>query len=105
MKKPDVNAVIKPMPNAWKADPWRNDYPNLSEFLSCTKWENGEVRLTGSMSIFTQLGVLKMCITDKSMNRMTFVEAPTFDELLACADAAICDANTVWRGTSRTPTY
>lgn len=98
MKKPN-DAPLKPMANAWDAkDVFKVDMPNIYEFLTATRWDDGSPRMPGSMSIFVQVGVLKACINDKELKRVAFVEAPTWDELLAQIDMAICDDNTVWRG-------
>lgn len=107
LKKPSSATPIKPMPNAWKSDTDKSDYPFIYEFLTATKYETGEPRITGSISFFTQLGVLKASISDKDNNRVTYVEAPSWSELIAAIDMAIADENTVWRqsAAARTPPY
>lgn len=104
MKKPDLTKTpIKPMPNAWKDDPWAIDYSNIHQFLCCDKWDDGSPRVTGAISFFTQLGVLKAVVNDKHFNRRVFVEATTWDELIQLIDMAICSDSTDWKPQPRQP--
>lgn len=96
-KRPTTTTVVKPMPNAWNDQADKADFPNLFGFLTETKYDDDKPRLTGSISIFTQVGVLKASISDKDNKRVAYVEALTLHELVETIERAIFAEDTVWR--------
>lgn len=105
LKKPNGSTAVKPMPNAWTDQVDKNDNPNLFAFLTDTKYDDGSPRMTGSVSIFTQVGVLKACIADKDNKRIAFVEALSLCELVQMIEDAICNDSTDWKVQQQRPPY
>jgi len=97
-KKPKLDSVLKPMLNAWSDPGDKSDFPNIFGFLTETKYDDGSPRMTGSFSVWTQLGVLKASISDKDNQRVAYVEALTLHELIETIERTICDDNTDWKG-------
>jgi len=95
----------KPMANAWNDPGDKADYPTIFGFLTETKYDDGKPRQTGSISIFTQLGVLKASISDKDNGQVAYVEALTLHELIELVERAICDDSTEWKASRKTPPY
>ena len=96
-KRPKLDSVPKPMANAWNHEEDKHDFPNIFGFLTETKYDDGKPRVTGSISIWTQLGVLKASISDKDNKRVCYVEALSLHELIEMIERTICDDNTDWK--------
>lgn len=97
MKKRQIAAASVPAKNAWNDDGDKHDFPNLFSFLRDTKYDNGDPRVPGAVSIFTSQGVLKACLNDKDQLATAFVEAATLHELIEVIERAICDDCTEWK--------
>lgn len=100
-----AESPLKPMPNAWNDPVDKADNPNIFAFLTELKYDDGKPRLTGSISIFTQLGVLKASISDKDAQQVAYIEAPSLMELFALIERAICDGSTEWKASARRVPY
>jgi len=105
LKKPKPDDTPKPMANAWKDPGDKVDNPNIFAFMTDTKYDDGSPRMAGSISIFTQIGVLKACVSDKDNKRVCFVEAPSLAELFGLIELAICDDCTEWKAQAQRPPY
>jgi len=105
LKKPSADAAPKPMANAWKDKADIADNPNIYAFLTDTKYDDGSPRMTGSISFFTQIGVLKACVSDKDNKRVFFVEALSLCELMGMIEMGICDDSTEWKAQAQKPPY
>jgi len=106
MKKPDKNATkITPPSVPFNDELFALSYPKLYWFLTSQKYADGAPRQTGSVSLFTIQGCLRGSMNDKDNERVSFVEADTFDELVALMDARVCDDSTEWKASARRPPY
>jgi len=100
-KRPDPNARPTSSVEPPLDDPqWKDTYPNTYSFLFDGYYDDGKARKTGSISVFVQMGALKVCITDKDMSRMAFLTATTWADLWDMVEMAICDDGTVWKASS-----
>jgi len=106
-KRPIPSSAPKPMPNAWTDKGDKSDYPNIFAFLTETVYDDGKPRMTGSISLFTQLGVLKASVSDKDNKRVCYLEASNLMELIQLIDMSICAEDTVWKDQQpyRQPTF
>jgi len=105
MKRPDKPKEPSQMPGAFKDELFRKSFPSLHAFLFDTKWDDGTPRQVGSISIFTQLGVLKVCVNDKAMERVAFAEIHDWEELTATLDSIVCCDDTEWKVATRRPPF
>lgn len=96
---------LKPPPNAWVDPVDKQENPNIFAWLTETKYDDNKPRMTGSISIFTQLGVLKASISDRDASKVAYVEALSLVELITVIEQAICDDSTEWKDSGRKPTY
>ena len=62
----------------------RTRWPNLVEYLSQTKWDDGSARETSTLMLLVEDGMLKACINDRALGRSLWVAA---DELNVALDA------------------
>lgn len=97
MKRPSQTPAGPPPDPPWNDNDFKSDLPNLYVFLHDDTWDDGKVRITGSISIFKQKGALKAAVNDKDRGLVAFVTAPTFAELLTLIDMGICADNLDWK--------
>lgn len=90
-----------PPPPSWQDPEFERDFPSIYSFLMDTKYEDGQARVPGSMSIFTHAGALKAAVNDKDRGVVAFVSAPTWDELFAFLEAGICNDSLEWKAGSK----
>lgn len=79
-------------------------HPALYAYLTCGQFEDGSERLTSSMSIFCQEGVLKVCLRDPSHRRICFVAGDSFEGVLEALEARLADGGADWRPDRSQPT-
>jgi hypothetical protein len=72
-------------------------FPDLLEFLTLSRWPDGEERLPGGLSVFLNQGMLKACLRDPSSSSVCFVSAKSLTELLACLDKVSGGVEGDWR--------
>jgi len=72
-------------------------FPCLAAHLTQVCWDDGEVRQTSTLSIFTGDGCFKACLRDREQSLCLWIAAKTFADLPKVLEAALVDPNTVWR--------
>lgn len=80
---------------------WVTLHPALTEFLALEKWEDGSSRTPGSLTLFTDGGVWKLCLSDKDSDRIAFVSATSVGEVFLCAEEQLCRSLLDWRPNRR----
>lgn len=111
-------ALRRPMPgeyNGPKEEPFsdrglESEFPTLYEYLTSRNWADGSARLTTTLLIFVDNGVLRVCVNDRDNNRSAFVTATTLAAALASIETRLCGETMEWRfkagnagNASRTP--
>jgi hypothetical protein len=76
---------------------WDGPYPGLVEFLTATRWENGDQRVPGTVTLFTDGSVWKMCLSDKDSGLMAFVTAECPESVLVAANKGLETGSLDWR--------
>jgi len=106
LKKRPVSTEPKPgTAGEWIDQVFQRDYPNLYAFLHDVKYDDGTIRITGSMSIFVKVGGLRCSLNDKDRNVVAYIEASSFDEMMTLAEEGICSDSTEWIASRKTPPY
>jgi hypothetical protein len=72
-------------------------FPALVEFLAASKWADGAPRLPGTVTLFSDDGAWKLCLSDKDSQRIAFVTAPSPTEALERAEAGLRGSALDWR--------
>lgn len=101
-------ALRKPVPGEFYGPPQPpfNDpefaakYPNLTEYLVTSRWADGSIRQTSTLSIFTDGVSLKVVLNDRDNNRSAFFCEETFDDSLAAIEAALANDRVDWKSRS-----
>jgi len=72
-------------------------WPALAEFLSLSRWEDGEARETGSVTVFVDAGMWKACLSDKDGKRVAFLSARTPEGLFEALEEGLQADRLDWR--------
>jgi hypothetical protein len=79
----------------------QTEYPNLADFLCQTSWEDAagkrESRTPGSLTVFVEMGKVKLCLNDKALMRVGFLSADSMEEALINAERKLGDDSVDWR--------
>lgn len=73
------------------------DLGAIEEFLTRQEWAPGEARVPGSLTMFAELGRLKLCLHDKDQGLVGFVTAATWLGLWSATEAQLRDGTVDWR--------
>lgn len=98
MKKPTHSGHPPATETPWKDSDFEGDYPFLYAFLCESKWDDGTARETGTLTLFTNDGVLKAVLNDRAFNRSAFTSAPTLSGLFDQMESALEQDCVEWRG-------
>lgn len=72
-------------------------FPNLFAYMGQTAWEDGTPRLTTTVLFFIERGELKLCISDRDLQRSAFITGSDFQSLLESVETALEDDSVDWR--------
>lgn len=97
LKRPTTPATTASSGGSVGGSSWASQLPALSEFLVATQWSDGESRLPGSLTLFTDAGQWKICLSDKALNRIAFVSAIGPQEALEAAERGLMADSLDWR--------
>lgn len=86
---------------AWSDPEFWSQYPHLHAFLHDDKYEDGSVRITGSISFFTKGGTLTVAVNDNDRAVTAFVTAPTWAEVMNLLDEGIRTDMLEWRSKAK----
>lgn len=97
MKKPDVRMNGTAMDKPWGVDDWKGQYPELTDMLLCSKWDDATYRVTSTLLIFVEDGVLKACLNDRHYQRSAFFTDVTMESLLTKIEVALASGTADFR--------
>lgn len=98
-------AIKRPEPGAYYGKPkpplddpeFRTNFPTLYEYLTQTKWDSGEPRLTATLSVFVDQGAMTVCLNDRSNNRSLFANEPALFACFASLEEALASDTAEWK--------
>ena len=112
MRESSNMALSKPLPGQYNGpkevpfldSAFASEFPTIFEYLTSRQWADGSPRVTSTLLVFLENGVLRICINDRENVRSAFITAPTFGEALASLEAKLCGETLEWRfKNQRTP--
>jgi len=97
--------IRKPVPGEFFGVPdtpfddeaFKGDFPNLYEYLTLTRWQDGSIRQTSTLTIFIDNRALKIVINDRDNQRSAFFNARTWGECLVKLETALSDDTVDWK--------
>jgi hypothetical protein len=97
LQKPIASKATTPAAAGWIGDDFKDMYPHVAAFLSQTTWDDGTQRVTGTIGLFVQDGMLKAFLQDKDSGQTAFVTAPAFQALWDMIELGLTDGKLDWR--------
>lgn len=103
LKRPEVGGQLHgAAPRVWRPeDLWGKGTPNLTEYLTGELWEDGAVRRTSTILVFTENNQVKVCLSDRALNSNVFMGGETLSAAIASLEAALASGRVDWRSASR----
>ena len=93
---PSTNGSGEPAGDASPGE-WLGLFPALSEFLAASKWSNGDVRVPGTLTLFSDGPVWKLCLSDKGQGRVAFVSGSSPQLAFQAAEEGLQRSSLDWR--------
>jgi len=97
IKKPRPGEYYGPPEVPFLDDDFRDRMPNLYEYLTLERWQDGSVRTTSTLTIFVSGGNLKVVLNDRDNNRSAFFNASTFDSCLTEIESQLKADRVDWK--------
>jgi len=97
VNKPHASEIIGKKGPIFSDADFALTHPALHGYLSDNQYASGEPRLTATLTIFVDGGVLKCCVNDRDNNRSGFVEAPTWMGLLMQIEINLSEDVMEWK--------
>jgi len=72
-------------------------YPAISEFLYATVDDEGKPRLTATLMLFADGGLVKALLNDRQNQQSLWAQGSSFEEALSDLDRRIQDDTSAWR--------
>lgn len=72
-------------------------FPAIFEFLCVLPDDAGPQAKTASLTMFTEDGLFKVCLSDRVSGLVCFFSADTFKEVLEALEAGLCHGSADWR--------
>lgn len=72
-------------------------YPHLEEFITRIRWEDGTLRVPGSITVFSEEGVFKVWLNDKDARVGCCISAGTLDDLWEAVERVVQGDGGDWR--------
>jgi len=82
------------------AGEWGSSLPSLAEFLVATTWEDGSPRIPGTLTLFTDADVWKICLADKAQSLVAFVSGLSPLQAFQAAEDGLLRDTLDWRPSS-----
>lgn len=72
-------------------------YPQLAEYVTGTRWDDGTDRESSSLLIFAEAGLWKCCLNDRALGRKLWATGTTLEGALAVLDSVLVSSGADWR--------
>lgn len=97
LNKPTTNGAGAAVPVDYSDPELKNQYPTLYEYLSSAVYSDNSKRKTATLLVFVELGMCKVCLGDRDLQRQCFVSARTLNEALSVLDDQLHTDSVDWR--------
>jgi len=97
LQKPKPGENYGPQSPPFRDDKFAADYPNLTEYLFTDRWQDGSVRVTSTLSVFSDNGCIKFVLNDRDNNRSAFFSEETWMDTLVAIEQALASGRVDWK--------
>lgn len=85
-------------------DSFANQYPNLTGYLTQVKFENGQVRVSSTLLIFSDGESVTLCLNDRHNNRTAFISGATMEGMMDDLEEGLDSGTLDWKTKGSKPT-
>jgi len=100
LRKPKPGENYGPPSVPFCDEEFAKKWPNVLEYLITDRWTDGTVRVTSTLSIFTDGVSLKVVLNDRDNNRSAFFCEATFAEAMEAMEDALRLDRVDWKSRS-----
>jgi hypothetical protein len=97
MRRPLPGDRTGPADPDFSDEGFRNEFPTLHEYLTMTKYDKGEARVTSTLLVFVENGVLRLCLNDRDNLRSAFYTGETLATAMASLEMALLSERVEWK--------
>lgn len=97
MKKREKKEIAKFKKMPFPDEEFAARYPNLTEFLVTSRFDDGSPRELSRLSWFLEDGMCKACLNDPAEGASLYVSATSFEEATRLLEASCADPGAPWR--------
>jgi len=72
-------------------------YPTLLGYMTQNTWQDGSLRETATILLFSDGNSLKACLNDRANNRSAFVVQIRFEEILEALEEGLANQTLDWK--------
>lgn len=90
----DANALGSPTKDGAKM---AERHPNLTEYLTADKWDDGDERQTSTLLVFTDDGIFKAVLNDRAEERALWASGASYLDALDALEAMLASGEGEWR--------
>lgn len=97
MKRPTQVAPAAGAPAVSSDEEMSLLYPGIWEYMVETAWDDGKPRRTSTLTVFCEDGVVKVCLSDRELDKTTWASGTSLADCLAAMEAKMQAGETEWR--------
>lgn len=97
LQRPKPGEKSGPVEKAFADAHFSKQYPYLHAMLTSQKYEDGTPRITSTLLIFSDNGVLRFCLNDRDNNRSAFFTDSTFEWILEKVEQSVAMGTVEWK--------
>lgn len=97
LQEPSKNGAAQIIGSAAEIDEWCVSYPGVWEHLSETSWESGAPRVTSTITVFVEEGLVKICLRDRALFKTAWVSGRSILKALGALETGLEAGSLEWR--------
>lgn len=101
LRKPKPGERTGPVEPVFNDADFKATYPQTTDHLAAVRYEDGSPRVTSTLLIFCDTGILRVCLNDRDNNRSVFFTGETVEAALTSMENALAEGTVEWRSRSQ----
>lgn len=97
LRRPRPGERTGPQELVFNDTDFKATYPHLTDHLAGLKYDDGTPRVTSTLLVFCESGVLRVCVNDRDNQRSVFFTGETVEAALMAAESAIATNTAEWK--------
>lgn len=102
LRKPATAGEVSALSATPDGGDFQVNYPALWEYLAYGQYPDGSARVTATLLVVYEDGLLKLCLNDRAAERSAWASSDEFYDLFEGMNKALAEGTVVWR---RKPPY